>query len=108
MRDLTELDNSELLNLETGAEPRPRSFTPAEMITCDSCLRANPPTRQTCLYCGERLPATEPIEAPPIESDATPVATAPSFYVVLPVGSNGSLDESVLAQVASHSEVKLP
>jgi hypothetical protein len=108
MSDFTEMENSELLNPEPGADSRPRSFTPAEMITCDSCLRANPPTRQTCLYCGERLLATEPIEAPNVESDATPVATAPSFYVVLPVGPNGSLDEAVLERVASHSELKLP
>src|SRR6188508_585482 len=102
MRDLTELDNSELLNLETGTESRPRSFTPAEMITCDSCLRANPPTRQICLYCGASLLAAEPIEAPHVASDATPAAAAvpTCFYVVLPVDPNASLDESVLAQVA--------
>ena len=107
MRDLTELDDSELLSLETGADSRPRSFAPAEMITCDSCLRANPPTRQTCLYCGDRLLATEPIEAPQVESAATPDAAATCFYVVLPVGPNG-LDESVLERVASRSELKLP
>src|SRR4030095_3258808 len=108
MPDFTELDDSELLNLETGADSRLRSFTPAEMITCDSCLRANPPTRPTCMYCGERLLADEPIEAPQVESDATPVAAASCFYVVLPVGPNGSLDESVLERVASRSEVKVP
>jgi hypothetical protein len=108
MRDLTELDDSELLSLETGADSRPRSFTPAEMITCDSCLRANPPTRQTCLYCGERLLATEPIDAPHVESAATPDVAATCFYLVLPVGPNGSFDESVLERVASRSELKLP
>jgi hypothetical protein len=110
MRDLTEVDNSELLNLETGTESRPRSFTPAEMITCDSCLRANPPTRQTCLYCGDSLVTTEPIKAPQVENHASPaaVAVATCFYVVLPVDPNGSLDESVLAQVASRSEIKPP
>ena len=108
MRDFTELDDSELINLETGAEPRPRSFAPAEMITCDSCLRANPPTRQTCLYCGDRLLAAEPIEAPPVASEATPVAAATGFYVVLPVGANGLLDESVLERVAGRSELKQP
>ena len=29
------------------------------MIRCDDCLRANPPTRVTCLYCGAPLPVTE-------------------------------------------------
>jgi hypothetical protein len=108
MRDFTELDDSELVNLETGADSRPRSFAPAEMITCDSCLRANPPTRQTCLYCGDRLAATEPIEAPEVENDTTPAVTANCFYVVLPVGPNGSLDDTVLERVAGRAELKLP
>jgi hypothetical protein len=29
------------------------------MIRCDECLRANPPTRVQCLYCGVALPMTE-------------------------------------------------
>jgi hypothetical protein len=29
------------------------------MIRCEECLRANPPTRITCLYCDESLPLTE-------------------------------------------------
>lgn len=29
------------------------------MIRCEECLRANPPTRVTCLYCTEALPLTE-------------------------------------------------
>jgi hypothetical protein len=29
------------------------------MITCDECLRANPPTRINCLYCSVPLPLTE-------------------------------------------------
>ena len=110
MRDLTELDNSELLNLETGTESRPRSFTPAEMITCDACLRANAPIRQTCLYCGASLLTTEPIETPDVASDATPAAAADAtcFYVVLQVDPDTSLDESVLTQVASRAEIKPP
>jgi len=110
MRDLTELDNSELLNLETGTESRPRSFTPAEMIACDACLRANAPIRQTCLYCGASLLTTEPIEAPQVTSDATPAAAADAtcFYVVLQVDPDASLDESVLTQVASRAEIKPP
>jgi hypothetical protein len=105
---VTELDNSELLNLETGSDTRPRSFTPAEMVTCESCLRANPPTRSTCLYCAERLAGTEPVEAPQAESDATPAATLTAFYVVLPPRSNEALDESLLQQIANRSEMKLP
>jgi hypothetical protein len=29
------------------------------MIRCEDCLRANPPTRVSCLYCGAPLPVTE-------------------------------------------------
>src|SRR5262245_21391802 len=29
------------------------------MIRCEECLRANPPTRVSCLYCVARLPITE-------------------------------------------------
>lgn len=104
---MTELDNSELLNLETGADARPRSFTPAEMVTCDACLRANPPTRPTCLYCGASLSATAPTEAPQPETDETPAAAPPSFYVVLSVRANEPIDESVLEQVALRSDLKV-
>ena len=34
-------------------------FSFAEMLTCDECLRSNPPTRIACLYCGFTLPVTE-------------------------------------------------
>ena len=29
------------------------------MILCDRCVRSNPPTRVSCLYCGATLPVTE-------------------------------------------------
>jgi hypothetical protein len=108
MDDFMELDNPDLPNLDTGAESRPRSFTPAEMITCDSCLRANAPTRQTCLYCGDRLLAIESVEAPQVDLEPRPTAAAASFYVVLPAGANRSFDESQLERVASAAELNLP
>ncbi|MFN2455573.1 MAG: hypothetical protein ABR577_15290 [Pyrinomonadaceae bacterium] len=36
-----------------------RGFAPEQMVRCDVCLRANPPTRSECLYCAARLPVTE-------------------------------------------------
>lgn len=36
----------------------PRGFKPAEMVKCDACLRANPPTRTNCLYCLAVLPVS--------------------------------------------------
>jgi hypothetical protein len=35
-----------------------RPFEPGQMVACDECLRANPPTRLACLYCGATLPAS--------------------------------------------------
>ena len=37
----------------------PEGFSPEQMIRCDECLRANPPTRVNCLYCSATLPLTE-------------------------------------------------
>jgi hypothetical protein len=39
--------------------PEPRGFAPGQMVRCEACLRANPPTRTSCLYCAAQLPATE-------------------------------------------------
>ena len=43
------------------AEPlrsEPRGFAPDQMVRCEACLRANPPTRTSCFYCAAQLPAT--------------------------------------------------
>jgi len=37
----------------------PQGFAPEQMIRCEECLRANPPTRINCLYCNVPLPLTE-------------------------------------------------
>jgi hypothetical protein len=37
----------------------PAGFSYQQMVRCDECLRANPPTRVNCLYCGLALPVTE-------------------------------------------------
>ena len=37
----------------------PAPFAPDQMVRCDECLRANPPTRINCLYCGAVLPHDE-------------------------------------------------
>jgi len=37
----------------------PSGFSHEQMVRCDECLRANPPTRVDCLYCGLALPVTE-------------------------------------------------
>ena len=54
-------DNENIrLPLIGPVEPsEPQGFTPDQMITCDECLRANPPTRINCMYCSVPLPMTE-------------------------------------------------
>jgi hypothetical protein len=42
----------------SGDAEAARPFAHAEMVACDVCLRANAPTRMSCLYCGAALPAT--------------------------------------------------
>lgn len=37
----------------------PVGFSPEQMLRCENCLRANPPTRVSCLYCGSALTHTE-------------------------------------------------
>ncbi|MET0648792.1 MAG: hypothetical protein ABW208_19445 [Pyrinomonadaceae bacterium] len=36
-----------------------RPFAPEQLVACEECVRANAPTRVTCLYCGAALPRTE-------------------------------------------------
>ena len=54
-------DNENIrLPLLGPVEPsEPQGFTPDQMIRCEECLRANPPTRVNCLYCNVPLPMTE-------------------------------------------------
>ncbi|MDX6696571.1 MAG: hypothetical protein QOF02_4174 [Blastocatellia bacterium] len=48
------LDESGVAQLRS----EPRGFAPDQMIRCEECLRANPPTRTSCLYCASVLPVT--------------------------------------------------
>jgi hypothetical protein len=48
------------LNETEFFEPTEREgFTADQMVRCEECLRANPPTRVSCLYCAAVLPVTE-------------------------------------------------
>ena len=54
-------DNENIrLPFDGPIEPsEPQGFAPDQMIRCDECLRANPPTRVSCMYCSASLPITE-------------------------------------------------
>src|SRR5512144_1386408 len=45
--------------MEEVVPSEPQGFTYDQMIRCDECLRANPPTRIACLYCSAVLPLNE-------------------------------------------------
>jgi hypothetical protein len=44
---------------EQQSEPAIAPFPADQMVRCETCLRANAPTRLNCLYCGAGLPQTE-------------------------------------------------
>ena len=55
---MTDADKSTSLGFDTVPDGKSESFAFAEMITCDACLRVNPPTRSNCVYCAAILPVT--------------------------------------------------
>ena len=52
-------DNENIPFLGPIEPSEPQGFSAAQMIRCEECLRANPPTRVSCLYCVAPLPVTE-------------------------------------------------
>ena len=52
-------DNENIPFLGPVEPSEPQGFSAEQMIRCEECLRANPPTRMTCLYCVAPLPLTE-------------------------------------------------
>ena len=57
MSDGEEALKSEETGVARGEESR--GFSPAQIVRCEACLRANSPTRMNCLYCGAVLPVLE-------------------------------------------------
>ena len=48
-----------LVDFDLIGPSEPQPFSADQMVRCDECLRANPPTRVSCLYCAAVLPVTE-------------------------------------------------
>ncbi len=58
MEELLPKDNENILPLfDDGpwVPSEPPGFRPDQMVRCEECLRANAPTRVSCLYCSARL-----------------------------------------------------
>ena len=52
-------DNENIHFLGPVEPSESQRFSAEQMIRCEECLRANPPTRVTCMYCVAPLPLTE-------------------------------------------------
>jgi hypothetical protein len=59
LEELLPKDNENIPFLGPVEPSEPQGFSAEQMIRCEECLRANPPTRITCLYCVAPLPLTE-------------------------------------------------
>ena len=73
--------------LTSSATPR---FAPDEMIRCETCLRANPPTRLKCMYCEAALEHSESsahLRKPTLRQ---PEKHEPGFNCILIPGAGGS------------------
>jgi hypothetical protein len=71
-------------------------FSPDQMINCDGCMRANPPTRMRCLYCGTPLPAQQLAVKLQRATMSRVAETAEGFSLVtMPVVCSSSPEETV-------------
>jgi hypothetical protein len=59
LEELLPKDNENIPFLGPIEPSEPQGFSADQMVRCDECLRANPPTRVSCLYCVAPLPVTE-------------------------------------------------
>lgn len=95
-------DELPLMDEEAGAPLAARAFAPGEMVACEACLRANPPTRMNCLYCGAVLPVGDEghdLRRPTLRDLET---WEQGFNVVLvPQGAAGQLSVDNLSEAAA-------
>jgi hypothetical protein len=59
LEELLPKDNENIPFLGPVEPSEPLGFPAEQMIRCEECLRINPPTRVSCLYCVAPLPVTE-------------------------------------------------
>ena len=101
---MTDGDKSPSSDFDAVLDARPQSFALAEMITCDQCLRANPPTRPTCLYCAADLPARSEQAPSPDEANVRtdrPANVSDAYYIVLAPNQTKTVAELSLTEISS-------
>jgi hypothetical protein len=59
LKDNENVPLSILSSVGSDSTSGPQPFARDEMVACEQCLRANPPTRVNCIYCGTVLPLNE-------------------------------------------------
>jgi len=87
-----------------AASAEPKGFAPDELSTCDSCLRANAPTRTQCLYCGAELRSKRSGLRPAAFPDAEPESNR--IYIVARARAGRSIANSVVDQLAARFQFK--
>src|SRR6266404_1078307 len=88
-------------------ESKPKSFAAHELVNCDECSRANPPTRSACLYCGAPLANATLLEVSPVAAtEAQTSVSGDRSYVVLIPRETDQIEESTVSQLASLLQVK--
>jgi hypothetical protein len=85
----------------------PSGFSHEQMVRCDECLRANPPTRVDCLYCGLALPVSEASVALAKPSLRPLESWEQGYNSILLRSRNGEPSEELLNQVASLLRLEL-
>ena len=100
-------NNEDIPTLNDGPtqDPPARSFDPEQMVRCDECLRANPPTRANCLYCGTALPvqpSTVVLQKPTLR----PLEKWEHGYNIIHLPSGATLSESSVAEVANFLQLE--
>jgi hypothetical protein len=86
------------LDLVGSSETQP--FSAEQMVRCENCLRANPPTRVSCLYCAVVLPVTEKtagLQKPTLRRLET---WEPGYNIIAAEGL-GDLSDEVLNEASS-------
>lgn len=88
------------LNESEPLRSEPRGFALDQMVRCEACLRANPPTRTSCLYCAAQLPRTETSAALQRPTLRRLEKWEQGFNVILIPGNTAHLREEALQEAA--------
>lgn len=89
-----------LFDVSEPLRSEPQGFALDQMVRCEACLRANPPTRTSCLYCGAQLPANEESAALQKPTLRRLEKWEQGFNVILVPGSVAHLTAERLPEIA--------